>query len=1142
MAVQAAALARLWLPSLLSLVAGVHLHVPVAAGFAADADNFLCNRPFGGGPSAYPLPCTPPASEYTSPKASEFVITAWWPPTISSTDEHADIDQLQEYKAAHFNLVLTGNVVGVCQHFNVTPTPATANEVLECVMGALERIDAVGLQATFTPGHYAAFNDMANSTFGGSASFGGVTTQPQRTGASLLSAPELGWIKKQLEARNLTHVVGAMFLHDDDFTMTADTTHEVSYLHEHWPAAPGLTNGGTSDAGAAALYRSRQFVLSPEEYSVYGQTGNAKAMAMAQMRSFQQNAYLTERYRLRAWPLFALGDGGAIKNIRSDSLVRVQVYSALAFGTQGLDYYCWGHGIWEMAEPSQVAAKGKPSANYPFVVIANADAQKWGTMLIKSRHVGVIYSNQTAMDEVDTSTREEQPLGVAPASNLPVVQADDDLLIGVFSDGSDQTSDTGFLMVVDTRVGISVGIVPNRTAKLILSPKCEATVVPPGVERALESLEASVHGTTISVTLEGGSGALFAVHGTGCGVALRSVQGWKLNPRRISPSDFVGSEVSSSTRNAAELGPPAGPQDRDALIIGGSYRGSRGGCDANIARQLAEAGFVALSVPARSGSDTCALPDLLAHGADYGFAVLAEHVDAPVALATDIIDAVEDFGCHTNFGGQILSSNSNAGTPALAVAADCMRSAMHWGVPLVTNVSSVDSARSLANAGLPLAAVVVPLSTPQHVLNLYDALRTDVGRDGSLAATPAISIPLCSAASDSHVRFAAYLSLTSLWESSTHGEGNGKVRPFGTLWWDGLGTCAPVGSSKFSLVAGINRRITQASWAATILVTNITNVRVWSTSTLHVPGSVKPGSVKDGLVESMDNELLLYEFPPSADGESGSFFVISTELQTELPREVTIVTHPNIKSTTPVEGCAFVGSTACDLHRIGNILPLTLAGGSGQLVTFAAPPAPPPPTPPAPPAPPRPTSPTYTLTLGPCSTSTPNNTWSYNATTGAFQAAWAAGYSAHGQGFALTINCGCFAGEPNPGCGDCPGCANRPGPEPISVTPLDWNLSKPVGACNSNTVWMTSLTPGGPPAELRIIPSITRERPNGKCLTWGNVGQPGIALSSSTCTGDILQQYWALSTSGMLHLGNATSSQCLAARLAGLRSTGRGAR
>ena len=93
--------AGLWLLELLPLTAAVSSLSPPpaasAAGFAADADNFLCDRPFGGGPSAYPLPCTPPASEYTSPKAREFVITAWWPPTVSSTDERADTDQLQEY-------------------------------------------------------------------------------------------------------------------------------------------------------------------------------------------------------------------------------------------------------------------------------------------------------------------------------------------------------------------------------------------------------------------------------------------------------------------------------------------------------------------------------------------------------------------------------------------------------------------------------------------------------------------------------------------------------------------------------------------------------------------------------------------------------------------------------------------------------------------------------------------------------------------------------------------------------------------------------------------------------------------------------------------------------------------------------------
>ena len=50
---------------------------------------------------------------------------------------------------------------------------------------------------------------------------------------------------------------------------------------------------------------------------------------------------LTERYRLDSWPLFGLGDGGAVPSIESDSLVRIQVYSALAFGSRGLYYYCW---------------------------------------------------------------------------------------------------------------------------------------------------------------------------------------------------------------------------------------------------------------------------------------------------------------------------------------------------------------------------------------------------------------------------------------------------------------------------------------------------------------------------------------------------------------------------------------------------------------------------------------------------------------------------------------------------------------------------------------------------------------------------------------------------------------------------------
>ena len=57
----------------------------------------------------------------------------------------------------------------------MTRTPATANEILGRMLGAVARIDQARLQAIFSPGHYKAVTDMAGSTFGGRASFGGVT-------------------------------------------------------------------------------------------------------------------------------------------------------------------------------------------------------------------------------------------------------------------------------------------------------------------------------------------------------------------------------------------------------------------------------------------------------------------------------------------------------------------------------------------------------------------------------------------------------------------------------------------------------------------------------------------------------------------------------------------------------------------------------------------------------------------------------------------------------------------------------------------------------------------------------------------------------------------------------------------------------
>ena len=97
-----------------------------------------------------------------------------------------------------------------------------------------------------------------------------------------------------------------------------------------------------------------------------GLTGNATAKTEGELQYYENDQLIGERYRLdvrsllshhrsvsalaqgegkqrslgvQVWPLFALGDGGGVPVIRSASLVRMQVYAALAYGARGL-YYC----------------------------------------------------------------------------------------------------------------------------------------------------------------------------------------------------------------------------------------------------------------------------------------------------------------------------------------------------------------------------------------------------------------------------------------------------------------------------------------------------------------------------------------------------------------------------------------------------------------------------------------------------------------------------------------------------------------------------------------------------------------------------------------------------------------------------------
>jgi len=308
--------------------------------------------------------CTPPREDYDFFGRDEFVITAWWPPTLQ---------QVPLYKAAHFNLMLSGNIASsACQAGrtwgpspkNATmPSPATETEAFECIMSVLPTITKLGLKVAFNTGHYN--RSKTSYALGGEASYGGIVDAGPRDSNHYISDREVEWLVTELRRRNISsNEIAMVFLHDDDASVRGNTAHATDWLRTKANEFAPQVNT-FPDSGPETLLHNRQFVFAPEEYAITGSnTSNASQKTMTQLSYYVNDQYLASRYRLDLWPLFALGDGGAIQDIASDSLVRWQVYAALAYGSRGLYYYCWGHGI--VNWPA-----GTPGPNYPFVKVKN---------------------------------------------------------------------------------------------------------------------------------------------------------------------------------------------------------------------------------------------------------------------------------------------------------------------------------------------------------------------------------------------------------------------------------------------------------------------------------------------------------------------------------------------------------------------------------------------------------------------------------------------------------------------------------------------------------------------------------------------------------------------------------------------------
>ena len=147
---------------------------------------------------------------------------------------------------------------------------------------------------------------------------------------------------------------GITSLTDDGVDLKHNDIEEIQWMRENTPELfPWVNQCGD---GSEWLARAGTPYAVPELYSVKGPTGNASSMASSLLGTFDDWSSKSRRYDLKFWPLINVGDGGDTGFVRSKSLVRFSAYSSLAFNAKGLNWYCWGRGIYNLTsdEPSEI--------------------------------------------------------------------------------------------------------------------------------------------------------------------------------------------------------------------------------------------------------------------------------------------------------------------------------------------------------------------------------------------------------------------------------------------------------------------------------------------------------------------------------------------------------------------------------------------------------------------------------------------------------------------------------------------------------------------------------------------------------------------------------------------------------------------
>lgn len=411
-------------------------------------------------------------------KFKKFVIGAWWGP--SATDA-----ELKLYRDAGFNVVMAGRYMELDRYGDASKAVRELDLARKYGLGVL--FD------TYT----------RNDRPWGNVVTGGWDPHPVHHAATL---PELKWLYERIGRHPA--LVGFM-IGDDQGEVTPRTDACTQFLHSL--PKPHLFPWLCGWIPPEDLARHGNPICDPQIYpTLYNWKASAEELARAYAAAYYVDSRKCIQNGVIFWPMFNVGSAEASPDahsvaapLPSDSLVRFPAYAAVAYGAEGIFYFCYSGGNIERVGPWETAQDARSALTYLYPVVQriNRRIAQWGPLLLDAKSTGLF---GTAFSAKTPAANASFPEGLQkPGPGRLVDAMSGDLLAGVLTrKGRDP-----LLMVVDCRTSKRFGDLPEREVLLRFHPAVSSVRVVGG--RKARSLD----GGLVSLRLEAGGGQLLELHG-----------------------------------------------------------------------------------------------------------------------------------------------------------------------------------------------------------------------------------------------------------------------------------------------------------------------------------------------------------------------------------------------------------------------------------------------------------------------------------------------------------------------------------------------------------------------------------------------------------------------------------------------------